>query len=307
MANTRRSRPVDPRRGPAAPHTSNVAPSAACSAPDEDSRLPSSAADPVARAIAAALPIWKSVVTHGGRNITALRVAIGLSGGCDSMALLDALATCTRDDATIALEAVHVHHGLSPNADAWAEFCRAQCARRGIPLVVHRVTVARKPGESLEATARNARFAAFAHTDADVIALAHHADDQAETLLLQLLRGAGPKGLAAMPACAAGGRAPRAGASVPRRCRARRSLRARRPAGSNGSTTNRTPTRDVRRNFLRHEIAPRLARAFLGYPGTLVRAARHQAEAALLADELAAHRRARCDRRGSSARNDAFP
>ncbi len=204
------------------------------------------------------------------------------------MVLLDALATCAQDDATIALEAVHVHHGLSPNADAWAEFCRAQCARRGIPLVVHRVTVARQPGESLEAAARTARFAAFAGSDADVIALAHHADDQAETLLLQLLRGAGPKGLAAMPACRQEAGRPVLARPFLALSRAEivESAQGRRLEWIDDESNDDT---DVRRNFLRHEIAPRLAQAFPGYPGTLVRAARHQAEAALLADELAAH------------------
>src|SRR5437773_577181 len=75
---------------------------------------------------------------------------------------------------------------------------RAAGAPSGVGLAVCRVAVARAPGESLEAAARAARFAALAGANADVVALAHHADDQAETLLLQLLRGAGPHGLAAM-------------------------------------------------------------------------------------------------------------
>src|SRR5512147_934127 len=116
------------------------------------------------------------------RKPPSAEVAVGLSGGVDSVVLLHLLSR----NPEIRLQAVHVHHGLSPNADAWTDFCRAQCDKRGVPLSVHRPEIVRRPGESLEAAARNARFAALAGTDADVIALAHHADDQAETVLLQL-------------------------------------------------------------------------------------------------------------------------
>ena len=125
-------------------------------------------------------------------------MAVALSGGLDSMVLLDALATLASRDG-VTLSAIHVHHGLSPNADRWAEFCAAQCAVREVPLTLHRVALARASGRSLEALARAARYERLLAADVDVIALAHHADDQAETLLLQLLRGAGPHGLAAMP------------------------------------------------------------------------------------------------------------
>ena len=127
-----------------------------------------------------------------------LRVAVALSGGRDSMALLDTLA---RDAPAlhIAPSAVHVHHGLSGNADAWATFCGDECSRRGIALEVVRVEVPRVPRTSREATARTARYDVLLRAAADVVMLAHHADDQAETLLLQLLRGAGPQGLSAMP------------------------------------------------------------------------------------------------------------
>ena len=115
------------------------------------------------------------------------------------MALLDALSGL-RAELPLAVSALHVHHGLSPNADAWAAFCVAECARRGVALAQRRVRVERAPGQSLEANARAARFDALRLAEADVVALAHHADDQAETLLLQLLRGAGAHGLAAMAA-----------------------------------------------------------------------------------------------------------
>jgi tRNA(Ile)-lysidine synthase len=217
---------------------------------------------------------------------TAIRIAVALSGGRDSMVLLDALVTLA-PGMGFALSALHVHHGLSANANAWAEFCAGQCAKRGVPLAVHRADIRRAAGESLEARARAARYAALAAADADIVALAHHSDDQAETLLLQLLRGAGPEGLAAMPVRRSMRRGPvllRPFLALPRAAidayAAARGL-AWVDDESNANT-------GVRRNFIRHDVAPRLAAAFPGYPATLVRAAAHQAEAARLIDELAA-------------------
>ena len=210
-------------------------------------------------------------------------VAVALSGGLDSMVLLDAAAAFAPRH-PLALSAIHIHHGLSPNADRWAEFCAAQCAARRIPFALHRVELARTRGRSLEALARGARYERLLAEDVDVIALAHHADDQAETLLLQLLRGAGPHGLAAMPACRAGRPAllrpllglPRATLAA---CAAARRL----------AWIEDESNEDCRyaRNAIRRDVAPALAAHFAGYPATLGRAARHQADAAQLLDELA--------------------
>ncbi len=215
----------------------------------------------------------------------ALRVAVALSGGRDSMALLDVLASLAGELRCI-VSAAHVHHGLSPHADAWVAFCAAECAARGVPLSVHRVEVARGGGRSLEASARAARYAALAAVAADVIALAHHADDQAETLLLQLLRGAGPAGLAAMPAYRTPGAGPgllRPFLSLPRAA-TEACARAR---GVRWIEDESNADEGVKRNFLRRDVAPRLAAAFPGYPATLGRAAALQAEAARLQDDLA--------------------
>jgi len=158
--------------------------------------MPSSAVLPVTHAIDEALVL---AARHRARvDSTPLRVAVGLSGGRDSMALLDALALAA-SSSRVSLSAVHVHHGISPNADAWAEFCAVECAARAVPLTVHRVCVEGAATLGLEAAARAARYNVFAAVAEDFLALAHHAGDQAETLLLQLLRGAGPHGLAAMP------------------------------------------------------------------------------------------------------------
>jgi tRNA(Ile)-lysidine synthase len=135
------------------------------------------------------------------------RVAVAYSGGRDSTALLHA----TLIEAVahgVQVLALHVHHGLSPHADAWLAHAEAQCkrwARRGLPVMftAHRLTTAPAAGESVEAWARQARYKALRamaiEHGASVVLLAHHQRDQAETLLLQALRGAGTAGLSGMP------------------------------------------------------------------------------------------------------------
>src|SRR5688572_10511083 len=108
-----------------------------------------------------------------------LRVAVGLSGGLDSVVLLHVL----KGFSELGLSAVHVHHGLSRNADAWAAFCKRLCRKQRVPLRIHKVKV-KKAGKGLEAAAREARYAIYRKTKADIIALAHHLDDQAETVLM---------------------------------------------------------------------------------------------------------------------------
>lgn len=129
-------------------------------------------------------------------------VAAALSGGGDSLALLAALAALRRRHRSLALRAIHVDHGLQETSRAWARQCRAHARGLQVPLIVRRVQVRCQKGESVEAAARAARYAAFAgllRTD-EALLTAHHLEDQAETVLLQMLRGAGIAGLAAMPA-----------------------------------------------------------------------------------------------------------
>ncbi len=134
-------------------------------------------------------------------------MAVAYSGGRDSTALLHATLVQARDVGVQVL-ALHVHHGLSPNADAWLAHCERQCrrwARRGdaVTFVAHRLADKPAPGESVEAWAREARYktlrAMAVARGAAVVLLAHHQRDQAETLLLQALRGAGVAGLSGMP------------------------------------------------------------------------------------------------------------
>ncbi|MEO8740494.1 MAG: tRNA lysidine(34) synthetase TilS [Casimicrobiaceae bacterium] len=232
--------------------------------------------DAVNAAVAAAL---SGFVAPGAQ------VAVALSGGIDSMALLDALAiAATRHD--FALSAIHVNHGLSPNARAWSLFCAEQCAARALPLVVHELRLAHASGASLEAQARAARYACLDTAAVNIVALAHHADDQAETVLLQLLRGAGPRGLAAMPAFRPGRPALMRPLLALTRLAIAAYAQARHLEWIDDESNDDTR---FKRNLLRHSIAPVVAAQFPGYPHTLVRAAAHQAEASELIDALAQH------------------
>ena len=126
---------------------------------------------------------------------------VALSGGLDSVVLLHALASMPEARAR-GLRAVHVHHGLHADADRWTAHCQHTCEALGIALRSARVSVARDGGEGIEAAARRARHAVFASElgDDEVLVIAHHRDDQAETFLLRALRASGPDGLGAMQA-----------------------------------------------------------------------------------------------------------
>lgn len=126
------------------------------------------------------------------------RLVLGLSGGLDSRVMLDLMAEYCRSQQIECL-AVHVHHGLSANADQWARQCQQWCQQLNVPLAIEKVQLDRK-GRSLEESAREARYQALAdHIENDDLLLTgQHADDQVETFLLALKRGSGPKGLSAM-------------------------------------------------------------------------------------------------------------
>lgn len=223
----------------------------------------------------------------GTHALKGARVAVGLSGGVDSVVLLHLL----KRRRGLRLSAIHVHHGLSPNADAWARFCRGLCRRWKIPLRVRRVEVARA-GKGPEAAARAARYAAFKEVRADALALAHHLDDQAETVLMNLLRGAGPRGASGMPASARldGKWLLRPLLEVPREAivaYARRHALAWVEDESNADES-------LTRNFVRRRLGPLIAARYPGWRQALARAARHfsavDQEAHLLVREfLASH------------------
>lgn len=212
------------------------------------------------------------------------RTWVGFSGGLDSSVLLHALSRSDQFD----LVAVYVDHGLAEDGAAWRAHVSAFAAGLGVPLTVRTVTVRAAAGDSVEARAREARYAAFADVLAagDAMLTAQHASDQAETLLLQLLRGAGVAGLAAMAEAAPLG----AGWCL------RPLLGVDRPAiesyaAAHGLRWHDDPSNaDTRfsRNYLRAEVLPALRRRWPALSATLSRSAALQADAQSLLDQLAA-------------------
>lgn len=212
-------------------------------------------------------------------------MVLALSGGLDSVVLFHLLLSL-RESLGFNFYALHVHHGLSPWADRWETFCAGLCSEYGVPFEARRVTVPRRAGESLEAAAREARYQVFSSSSADVLLLAQHLDDQAETFLLQLLRGAGAKGLGAMPEERPAGEGKtllRPLLAVPRETLKEYAVARALAWEEDESNTDI----GFDRNFLRHEIFPSLERRFPAYRQTLSRASGHLAEAALLLEELA--------------------
>jgi len=223
-------------------------------------------------------------------------VTAALSGGIDSVVLLEVLRALARP-LGFRLNALHVNHGLSPNADRWERFCRMHCARRGIAFQAIRVAVL-GAGKNIEAEARTARYAAFAQLGSKVVVLGHNRDDQAETILLQLLRGAGIRGLSAMPM--ARGLRPQpsqAGRALagPPRVIFRPLLDVSRSEIESYAARKRlrwvedesNSQERFARNFLRTRIMPGLERRFPGCRATLARSSFHLAEAGQLLDQLA--------------------
>jgi len=205
------------------------------------------------------------------------RVAVGLSGGLDSVVLLHAIHGLA-PRLGYKLSAIHVNHGLSPNAGDWQKFCSALCLESGIPFKAVKVKV-KKQRQGLEAAAREARRAAFMKLDADAIAVAHHQDDQAETVLFNLLRGTGLEGASGMPAQGKLGRKlllrPLLG--VPRT-----EIRAYAAGHRLGWIEDESNLDEaLTRNFIRRRVGPLLEQRFPRWRENLARAARHFAGAEL--------------------------
>lgn len=216
-----------------------------------------------------------------------LRVAF--SGGVDSVVLLHLLAQLAARF-PLTLSAVHVHHGLNPRADAWADFCLTFCERLGVHCDILRVNVPRKSALGLEAAARRARYAVLCRPGADAVALAHHLDDQAETVLFQLLRGGEPRALAAMPEARVheGMLLLRPLLNVAKSdliAHARRHKLKWVEDDSNLDTT-------LARNALRQDILPLLERHFPDYRERLAGVSRRMAEVAALLEHMAGEDRA---------------
>ncbi len=219
------------------------------------------------------------------------RYRVALSGGADSSALLHGLS---RLDLPAPLDALHLDHGLHSASARWADHCQDLCARLDVPLRVIPLRLQPHPGESLEARARAARRAALAGAmhPGDLLLMAHHREDQAETLLLALLRGAGPTGLAAMPELTPFGPG---WLGRPLLEEGRRDLRAHlRRAGIPWIEDPSNADTAFDRNFLRQRVLPRLRARWPGLDRTLGRGARLCAEAEDLAQRQAGAALARC-------------
>lgn len=209
------------------------------------------------------------------------------SGGLDSHVLLHALSVL-RGELDAPLKAVHVNHGLSKDANAWSQHCETICGTMGIPCQVYDVDASPEPGESPEAAARRARYAALSGIirPGDCILTAHHQDDQAETVLLQMLRGAGPRGLAAMPVFT----------DFSRGMLARPLLGFTRDELHDYAVQQGLQWIDdqsnfdtgYQRNYLRHEVMPQMKSRWPTLARILSRTATHCADAASLIDEIAA-------------------
>ena len=212
-------------------------------------------------------------------------LSVGLSGGIDSVVLLHLLVQFS-SRFQYRLSALHVHPGISAHADSWADFCSELCAKYAVPLQVERVDINPLRAMGIEAAARQLRHAALAQQPVDFVALAHHRDDQAETLLLQLLRGGGVRGASAMQAFK-----PRQ--NLPALLRPLLNI-------DRSELDDYARAHDLRwveddsnldvhypRNFLRHQVLPVLEQRFPAYRTTLARSASHFAEAAELLEDLA--------------------
>jgi tRNA(Ile)-lysidine synthase len=215
-------------------------------------------------------------------------LVVALSGGADSASLLMAVSGLGSTSRGLGLRAVHVDHGLQPAALRFSQACAALCAELNVPLTVISVTVEIASGASVEAAARDARYAALQAElrPGECLLTAHHALDQAETLLLQALRGSGLKGLSAMPMCRPFGR----GWHLRPVLEVAQDELLEFGARSSAPPIPDPMNEDLRfdRNYLRRQVWPRIEARWPGSAGALSRTARHAAEAQALLDSAAA-------------------
>ncbi len=216
----------------------------------------------------------------------ARQLLVAYSGGRDSQALLYA-AAASRHLMSLPLKAVHVNHGLHPDAAAWVDHCRAICNTLDIPLVTVDLALQPRTGKSLEEMAREERYRALSRLikPGDVLLTAHHQDDQAETVLLQLLRGAGPKGLSAMAEIGEFGPGYHARPLLSVSGDELQKYAAQACPGWQVDSSNADTRFD--RNLLRNTVIPELKKRWPGLATTLSRSATHCAEAQQIVDRVA--------------------
>lgn len=211
---------------------------------------------------------------------------VAFSGGLDSTVLLHGLAELRTEFAGLRLRAVHVDHSLHADSGTWAAHCESFAARLSVPLTLRCVQVDRTGADGMEAAARRARYDEFRSLlePGETLATAHHAEDQVETVLLRLMRGAGPRGLGSIGSLGAFG-AGRLARPLLSLGRADLEVYAQ-AAGLDWIDDPTNVDTSIDRNFLRHEILPPLRDRWPGLDAAIGRAARLAAEAAGLLDEL---------------------
>lgn len=214
------------------------------------------------------------------------QLLLALSGGLDSCALLHLLAQAKKP-LPFELQAMHIHHGLSANADYWAEFCAKQCELLKIPLKIVHVDIDKSLGLGIEAVARTLRYEAlFSHQWNEAypyVVTAHHQDDQAETLLLQLFRGAGIKGLSAMAMLDHSKRLLRPLLNTPRQ----ELMDYAKAHDISWCEDESNDNNHYERNFVRHDVMPVLEARYPAVKSAIARTAMHIAEANDLLNDLA--------------------
>ena len=217
------------------------------------------------------MALLSALVAQQASLQSAERLCVGFSGGADSHSLLHALVEFSQRESLPPIVALHVNHGLHENADAWAAHCAEVASGLGVSF--YEQVVAVEDGASLEAQARDARYRAFeSFLDVgDILLLGHHLDDQVETVLFRLIRGAGPSGLAGMPKQRLLGRGslfrPLLGVT---RSQIEDYASANELAYLNDSSNDETR---FDRNFLRHEVLPRIESRWPGYRSGFARSA----------------------------------
>ena len=214
------------------------------------------------------------------------RLVVALSGGLDSCVLLHALACC-RQRHNWSLRAIHIDHGLQADSSQWTKFCDELCKQLKVPIQVKPVLIDTASGSGIEAEARKQRYAALSEMlqTGEILLTAHHRDDQVETLLLQLFRGAGVTGLASMPASTTFAKGKH---NRPLLAFTRQALR-------DYAIANRldwvedSSNQDSRyaRNYLRHDVMPLLKSHWNNVDVVLARTTGHMADASKVLDEVA--------------------
>jgi tRNA(Ile)-lysidine synthase len=209
-------------------------------------------------------------------------MTVALSGGVDSVVLLYLLHSLQKKH-RFTLNATHVHHGLSKNADKWVKFCEKLSRDLSVPLDVHYVKLPQKKSLGIEGEARRLRYEKLLQSKSDLIVLAHHQDDQAETFLLQLIRGAGVKGLSSMAHFDGSRRLWRPLLNTPRSAIESYAKQHKLKWVEDESNQNI----DFNRNFIRLKVLPILKNRFNNIIKVISRSSSHLSEAQNLLDDLA--------------------